>query len=73
MARHLTLFPHKIDQSRVAYFSQEGQVIITESNEEYKYIITAKSNTVSEHKAREERWQKIADRVNLLIKKSGSW
>ena len=66
--RHLTLFPHEMDQSRAACFSQEEQIIITERYEEYKYIITARSNTVAANKAREECWQKITDRVNSLIK-----
>ena len=69
LACHLTLFPHTIGRSRAACFSPEERVIIAESYEEYKYIITAKSNTVSAHKAREECWHEIADRVNSLIKK----
>lgn len=35
-----------MDHSRAAYFIQEVQVIIMGSYEEYKNIITAKSNTV---------------------------
>ncbi|KAL7385936.1 hypothetical protein ABVT39_002109 [Epinephelus coioides] len=53
-----------MDRARAAYFSQEEQVEIIQGYEKYKTIITAKSNTVSANKAREECWQKIADRVN---------
>ena len=65
---HLTLFLHRMDQSRAACFSQEEHAVITERYEEYKYIITARSNTVAANKVRDECWQKTADRVNLLIK-----
>ena len=50
-----------MDRSCAAYFSQEEQIIITESYGEYKYIFTAKRNTAAANKAREECWQKIAD------------
>ena len=53
-----------MDRSRAVYFSQEEQVVIMQSYEEFKKIITAKSNTSGANKAREECWQKIADRVN---------
>ncbi|KAL7395150.1 hypothetical protein ABVT39_011064 [Epinephelus coioides] len=53
-----------MDRARAAYFSQEEQVEVIQGYEKYKTIITAKSNTVSANKAREECWQKIADRVN---------
>ncbi len=53
--------PLKMDRSRAAYFSQEEQVVIMESYEEYKNIIMTKSNTVSSNNAREECWQKIAN------------
>ncbi|XP_068506045.1 uncharacterized protein [Syngnathus scovelli] len=53
-----------MERSRAAYFTHEEQTIIMEGYNEYKEMITAKSNTVAANKAREECWQKIADRVN---------
>ncbi|XP_037123966.1 uncharacterized protein LOC119132628 isoform X3 [Syngnathus acus] len=53
-----------MERSRAAYFTHEEQSLIMEGYDEYKEMITAKSNTVAANKAREECWQKIADRVN---------
>lgn len=43
---------------------QEEQVIIMESYEGFQNIPTVE---VTANKAREERWHKIAERVNLVI------
>ena len=45
------------------YVTQEEQVVIMNSYEEFKKQITARGNTVA-HMAREACWQKIADSVN---------
>ena len=62
--RHLTPIPDQMDRWRSVYFSQEEQVLIMQGYEDFKEIFTAKSNTVGVNKAREECWQKNADRVN---------
>ena len=46
------------------YVTQEEQVVIMNSYEEFKKQITARSNTVAHNKAREACWQKIAGSVN---------
>lgn len=61
---HLPQLPHKMDRSRVAFFSQEELVIITEGCEEYRKNITANSNSAAAKKAREECWRKIGHRLN---------
>ena len=53
-----------MDRARAVYFTQDEQVIIMNSYEELKNEITTKGNTFAHNKAREVRWQKIADRVN---------
>ena len=53
-----------MDGSRAAYFTQEEQIVIMNSYEEFKNQITAKVNTVAHNKAREACWQKITDRIN---------
>ena len=45
------------------YFTQEEQVVIMNSYEEFKKQITARGNTVAHNKSREACWQKIADSV----------
>ena len=46
------------------YVTQEEQLVIMNSYEEFKNKITARGNTVAHNKAREACWQKIADFVN---------
>ena len=52
------------ERTRAMYVTQEEQVVIMNSYEEFKKQITARSNTVAHNKAREACWQKIADSVN---------
>ena len=52
------------ERTRAVYFTQEEQLVIMNSYEEYKKQIMAKGNTVAHNKAREACWQKIADSVN---------
>ncbi len=61
---HLTLLLAKMDHCHAAYFSQEEQIIIMEGYEEYKKILTAKSNTAAANKGGEDCWQNTADHVN---------
>ncbi|XP_016887978.1 uncharacterized protein LOC103387928 isoform X2 [Cynoglossus semilaevis] len=62
-----------MERCRAIYFTQEEQDIIMQSYEEYRKTITAKSNTVAANKAREECWQKIADRVNACGSSCRTW
>ncbi len=57
-----------MDRARAVYFSGEEQEIIIQKYEEYKHVFQARSNTVSDAKAREECWRKIADCVNAQVK-----
>ena len=52
------------ERTRAMYVTQEEQVVIMNSYEEFKKQITARGNTVAHNKAREACWQKIADSVN---------
>ena len=52
------------ERTRAMYVTQEEQVVIMNSYEEFKKQITARGNTVAPNKAREACWQKIADSVN---------
>ena len=52
------------ERTRAVYVTQEEQVVIMNSYEEFKKQITARGNTVAPNKAREACWQKIADAVN---------
>lgn len=49
---------------RAHFFSPKEQELILKLYEEEKVILTAKSNTTSASKLREEAWQRIADRIN---------
>ncbi|XP_070820625.1 uncharacterized protein [Chaetodon trifascialis] len=51
---------------RAHYFSSKEQELILKLYEEEREILTAKSNTTSASKLREEAWQRIADRINAL-------
>lgn len=49
---------------RAHFFSPKEQELILKLYEEEKVILTAKSNTTSASKLREEAWQRIADKIN---------
>ncbi|XP_029960904.1 uncharacterized protein LOC115398336 isoform X2 [Salarias fasciatus] len=49
---------------RAHFFSSKEQDLILRLYEEEREILTAKSNTTSASKLREEAWQRIADRIN---------
>lgn len=49
---------------RAHFFSPKEQELILRLYEEERVILTAKSNTTSASKLREEAWQRIADRIN---------
>ncbi|CAG02508.1 unnamed protein product [Tetraodon nigroviridis] len=51
---------------RAHFFSPKEQELILKLYEEEKVILTAKSNTTSASKLREEAWQRIADKINTV-------
>ncbi len=51
-------------QERAHFFSSREQELILKLYEEEREILTAKSNTTSASKLREEAWQRIADKIN---------
>ncbi|XP_042344817.1 uncharacterized protein LOC121944925 [Plectropomus leopardus] len=51
---------------RAHFFSSKEQELILKLYEEEREILTAKSNTTSASKLREEAWQRIADRINAV-------
>lgn len=51
-------------QERAHFFSTREQAMIIRLYEEEREILTAKSNTTSASKLREEAWQRIADKIN---------
>ena len=55
----LLYFRVKIDRSRATYFTQDEQVVIMQSYEEFKESLTAKSNTVTANRVREAAGRKL--------------
>ncbi|XP_012716027.2 uncharacterized protein LOC105924803 [Fundulus heteroclitus] len=53
-------------QERAHFFSSKEQELILKLYEEEREILTAKSNTTSASKQREEAWQRIADKINVV-------
>nr|XP_020446118.1 uncharacterized protein LOC109954843 [Monopterus albus] len=53
-------------QERAHFFSSKEQDLILKLYEEERGILTAKSNTTSASKLREEAWQRIADKINAV-------
>ncbi|CAI5651030.1 GT1 domain-containing protein [Oreochromis aureus] len=53
-------------QERAHFFSSKEQELILKLYEEEREILTAKSNTTSASKLREEAWQRIADKINAV-------
>lgn len=51
---------------RAHFFSSKEQELILKLYEEEREILTAKSNTTSASKLREEAWQRIADKINAV-------
>eukprot|EP00066_Takifugu_rubripes_P024508 XP_011613774.1 PREDICTED: uncharacterized protein LOC105418017 isoform X1 [Takifugu rubripes] len=51
---------------RAHFFSPKEQELILKLYEEERVILTAKSNTTSASKLREEAWQRIADKINAV-------
>nr|XP_046242602.1 GT1 domain-containing protein isoform X2 [Scatophagus argus] len=51
---------------RAHFFSPKEQELILKLYEEEREILTAKSNTTSASKLREEAWQRIADKINAV-------
>lgn len=51
-------------QERAHFFSSREQELILKLYEEERAILTAKSNTSTASKLREEAWQRIADKIN---------
>ncbi|KAE8292527.1 hypothetical protein D5F01_LYC09897 [Larimichthys crocea] len=51
---------------RAHFFSPKEQELILRSYEEEREILTAKSNTTTASKLREEAWQRIADKINAV-------
>ncbi|KAJ0068185.1 hypothetical protein NL108_017278, partial [Boleophthalmus pectinirostris] len=51
-------------QERAHFFSTKEQELILKLYEEERDILTAKSNTSSASRLREEAWQRIADKIN---------
>ncbi|KAK1893025.1 Myb/SANT-like DNA-binding domain containing protein 4 [Dissostichus eleginoides] len=49
---------------RAHFFSSKEQELILKLYEEEREILTAKSNTTTASKQREESWQRIADKIN---------
>ncbi|KAM8885532.1 uncharacterized protein AB9W97_013098 [Spinachia spinachia] len=53
-------------QERAHFFSSREQELILKLYEEERAILTAKSNTSTASKLREEAWQRIADKINMV-------
>uniref|UniRef100_A0A1A7XJ58 Myb/SANT-like DNA-binding domain-containing protein n=2 Tax=Iconisemion striatum TaxID=60296 RepID=A0A1A7XJ58_9TELE len=53
-------------QERAHFFSSKEQDLVLKLYEEEREILTAKSNTTSASKLREEAWQRIADKINAV-------
>ncbi|TNN70674.1 hypothetical protein EYF80_019111 [Liparis tanakae] len=53
-------------QERAHFFSSREQELILKLYEEERGILTAKSNTTTASKMREEAWQRIADKINTV-------
>ncbi|KAM6943970.1 uncharacterized protein PEZ65_001899 [Lycodopsis pacificus] len=53
-------------QERAHFFSSKEQELVLKLYEEERQILTAKSNTTSASKLREEAWQRIADQINVV-------
>ncbi|CAJ1068125.1 uncharacterized protein LOC117818330 [Xyrichtys novacula] len=51
---------------RAHFFSSKEQELILKLYEEEREILTAKSNTTSASRLREEAWQRIADKINTV-------
>ncbi|KAM7017715.1 uncharacterized protein LKV04_013244 [Tautogolabrus adspersus] len=51
---------------RAHFFSPKEQDLILKLYEEEREILTAKSNTTSASRNREEAWQRIADKINAV-------
>ncbi|XP_034547047.1 uncharacterized protein LOC117818330 [Notolabrus celidotus] len=51
---------------RAHFFSSKEQELILKLYEEEREILTAKSNTTSASRLREEAWQRIADKINAV-------
>ncbi|KAF3851004.1 hypothetical protein F7725_012776, partial [Dissostichus mawsoni] len=51
---------------RAHFFSSKEQELILKLYEEEREILTAKSNTTTASKQREESWQRIADKINTV-------
>lgn len=51
---------------RAHFFSSKEQELILKLYEEERHVLTAKSNTTSASKLREEAWQRIADKINAV-------
>ncbi|KAG8012239.1 hypothetical protein GBF38_004767 [Nibea albiflora] len=54
---------------RAHFFSPKEQELILRSYEEEREILTAKSNTTTASKLREEAWQRIADKINAASRR----
>ena len=52
---------------RAAYFNEMELQVLLESNDEEKDIITRKGNAKASATRRTKAWQRIADRVNVLV------
>ncbi|KAM4577010.1 uncharacterized protein PAE49_006918 [Odontesthes bonariensis] len=53
-------------QERAHFFSPKELELILKLYEEEREILTSKSNTTSASKLREEAWQRIADKINVV-------
>lgn len=53
-------------QERAHFFSTKEQELILKLYEEEREVLTAKSNTSSASRSREEAWQRIADKINAV-------
>ncbi|XP_074525478.1 uncharacterized protein LOC141789872 [Halichoeres trimaculatus] len=51
---------------RAHFFSSKEQELILKLYEEEREVLTAKSNTTTASRLREEAWQRIADRINAV-------
>lgn len=63
---HVVLSDYQVMRrnERAHFFSAKEQELILKLYEEERDILTAKSNTTSASKLREEAWQRIADKIN---------
>ena len=52
------------EKKRATYFGETELEVLMLAYEDYKPIITKKSNTAASAKERQLAWQKITDRVN---------